>query len=112
MSSGGHAISLQRFDALCSYARNPMTLVLAEEMAWFATEDEAALGVLIRDRTDNDFGGVVMARDKLLRYRAVDLNEGFSKDPDQAKVELLERMLAAAAKEAKAHHQGDEQGSP
>jgi hypothetical protein len=34
---------------------------LHQELAWFATEDDRVLGVVIRDRVDNDFGWVLMA---------------------------------------------------
>lgn len=37
---------------------NPM---LHEELAFYATENDLVLGVVIRDRVDNDFSWVVMA---------------------------------------------------
>jgi hypothetical protein len=35
---------------------------LHETLAWFATADVRLLGALIRDRVDNDYGWVVLAR--------------------------------------------------
>jgi hypothetical protein len=34
---------------------------LHEEIAWFATDDDRVLGVVIRDRVDNDFSWVLLA---------------------------------------------------
>jgi hypothetical protein len=54
----------------------PMTghPLLHENLSWFATEDDAVLGVVIRDRVDRDFGWVVMTQnDQGPGYSAVDL---------------------------------------
>jgi hypothetical protein len=56
-------ISRLRFNALASYARDPRTVLTAEELGWFEHADERVLGVLIRDRTDDDYSGIVLARD-------------------------------------------------
>jgi hypothetical protein len=34
---------------------------LHEELAWFATDDDRMLGVVLRDKVDNDFSWVLMA---------------------------------------------------
>jgi hypothetical protein len=39
---------------------------------WYATGDDRVLGVVIRDRIDNDFGWVVLMRDRLV-FRGVDV---------------------------------------
>ena len=56
-------VSPQRFDALAGYARQPMSLAYGEEMAYFEHENERVLGLLLRDRADRDFGGLILARD-------------------------------------------------
>ena len=45
---------------------------LHEEVMWYATSDDRVLGVVIRDRVDNDFGWVVLTRDTNV-FRAVDV---------------------------------------
>jgi hypothetical protein len=39
---------------------------------WYATSDDRVLGVVIRDRIDNDFGWVVLTKDAGM-YRGVDV---------------------------------------
>lgn len=68
-------ISRVRFDALAAYARDPRTILAAEELAYFEHADERVLGMLIRDRTDQDYAGIVMARDELLQYRWTAMTE-------------------------------------
>jgi hypothetical protein len=60
-----------RYDALAGYSRSPQTVLSSEELGWFEESDERILGVLIRDLEDNDFSSVVLARDRLGRFRAV-----------------------------------------
>jgi hypothetical protein len=55
-------------------------------LAWFATADDRLIGALIRDRVDNDYGWVLLARNDTGIYRCIDmaaslarlLQEGFS----------------------------------
>ena len=44
----------------------------SEELAWFANEPETVLGVLLRDTVDDDYAGIVLARDEGGRFRAFD----------------------------------------
>jgi hypothetical protein len=39
---------------------------LHQELAWFATDDDRVLGVVLRDRVDNDFSWVLMAHVDLI----------------------------------------------
>lgn len=43
-----------------------------EEQGWFTDETRAFLGVVIRDRADNDWGYVILARDQMFTFRAID----------------------------------------
>ena len=54
-------IPLIRFDAW-RLLPDPMARVAAEEIAWFEEGEESVLGLLIRDRIDGDFGGIVLGR--------------------------------------------------
>lgn len=55
-------ISMYRYNALAGYSRLPSTFVLSEELEWYEHSSGRLLGVLIRDRVDGDFGGILMAR--------------------------------------------------
>ena len=45
---------------------------LHEEIIWYATSDDCVLGVVIRDRVDNDYGWVVLTKHSNV-YRGIDL---------------------------------------
>ena len=64
-------IPLVRFNALAGYCRHPSTLLYAEELNWFEENDEQFLAVLIRDRTDNDFLGIILGQDWKGRFRHI-----------------------------------------
>jgi hypothetical protein len=84
---------------------------LHEETAWYATEDDRVLGIIVRDRIDDDYGSVVLTRateweDAFLTnlstppgvYRCVDMN---TSHPSVAEaVEALHQAMHAALEEA------------
>ena len=104
-------ISRQRFDALAGFSRKPSTHMFAEELTWLEHANHRVLGVLIRDRTDDDFGGIVMGRDEGHRFRCVDVT-GFAPEQDQALPVLLERMSEWSRKSDFDFAQGDRQAAP
>lgn len=61
-----------RLNALAGYARAPYTMAIYEEVEYAASEDERVLGMIVGDRIDNDFGGVLFGRDERLRFGAID----------------------------------------
>lgn len=71
-------IPLVRFNALAGYCRQPQSLLYAEELGWFEHGDERVLATLIRDRTDGDFGGMILGRDRRGRFRWIG-DAGFHK---------------------------------
>ncbi len=104
-------LSKQRFDCLAGYARHPRIVTIIEELGCLATNDERILGLLTRDRIDDDFGWVALGRDERLRYRAVDVRTGFP-TPQEAETslrEVLERLGRAPDED---FHQGDADGAP
>ena len=105
-------ISLLRFNALAGYARHPISRIMAEEIGWFEHESGSVVGTVIRDRQDGDFGAIVMAQDRKLRFRAVNMSE-FYPTYDEA-LEHFERVMNSSAAVANPddHYQGDERGSP
>jgi hypothetical protein len=104
-------ISPIRFDALAGYARQPYASYMAEEIGWYEHEDERVLGLLVRDRGDNDFSGLIFARDRKLRFRIVDMT-GFYTRPRDAEVALRREMERIAAEPDTEYDQGDEAGVP
>lgn len=100
-----------RFDALAGYAREPWSLVVAEEMAWFEHGNERVLGTLIRDNEDCDYGGVIMALDRRGRFRCVQMSP-FDKSRRHAEVAMRQEMEAVAHQDDAEYHQGDEEGEP
>src|SRR4051812_4132604 len=70
-AGGMFEIAKQRFDALAGYIRAPEMVLLVQEAAWFATAGERLLGLVVWDRTDYDYGWVVLGRDRRARFRAI-----------------------------------------
>lgn len=66
-------VSQRRFDALAGYSRSPHTLVDSIELEWYSDANEKVLVVLILDTADRDYSCIVMGRDRVGRYRAVDV---------------------------------------
>lgn len=105
------AISFRRFDALAGYARSPMTYVIGEELGWYEHANERVLGLLIRDRADNDYGGMVFGRDQKARFRWIHGTSFFQKKR-VTEAKLRQLMEKAALESDEDYHQGDEKGPP
>jgi hypothetical protein len=66
-------IDLKRFNILAAYSRQPSAHVLSYELEHFATDGDRVLGVLVRDRIDGDFAGLILGKDESSQYRCVDV---------------------------------------
>ena len=42
-------------------------------MEWYASHDKRVIGMVLRDRTNDDFVVAIPGRDERLRFRAIDL---------------------------------------
>lgn len=104
-------ISKVRFDALAGYARQPLSFLMAEEVAWLEQGNERVLGTLIRDNEDGDYGGIITALDRRGRFRCVHVSP-FIKSRRHAEVAMRREMEAVAHQDDAEYHQGDEQGEP
>lgn len=104
-------IALLRFDALASYARKPMIRLISEELAWFEHSEERLLGLINRDRSDNDFGGHVFGRDRRGRFRWIGGTE-FKATPHLARIALRQELERQSALTDDEFYQGDEVGEP
>jgi hypothetical protein len=58
-----------RFDLYTLGTRHSMARVMAEELSWWADLEEKVIGVVFRDRVDNDYGWNLLARDRAGRFR-------------------------------------------
>lgn len=108
---GVRRITRLRFDALAGYCRDPRSEVYAEEVGWFEYGDARALGLLLLDRTDGDYGGLVLQRDRKGRFRAAGGSGPFHTSSRHAAA-ALRRAIEAAALSEDDGWQGDEAGAP
>lgn len=104
-------ISRARFEVIAAYTRLPGTLMAAEEIRWFEAADGRIVANIIRDRTDNDFCGIVLGRDEQERFRWIAAT-AFFEAADEAFVALttkIDELLPNLDEESK---QGDAKGPP
>jgi hypothetical protein len=101
-----HRISRLRYDSLAGYARRLGAYVLSDELAWFEHQNGRVLGALIRDRTDSDFGGIIMGRDESGCFRCVEVTT-FSDSIEIARNQLRARMGSWSARPDADFVQGD-----
>lgn len=104
-------ISLVRFNALAGYSRKPGILLIAEEVKWFEHGGERVLATLVRDRTDDDFAGMIFGRDRKGRFRWIG-NPNFHKSQRRAEAILRREMERLSLASDEEYHQGDETGAP
>lgn len=69
-------ISVRQFDAYC-YSRHPYLGMLSEEVKWFEASDRKLLGAVQLDYSDQDYGYIVLGRDKRMIFRWIDGNSSF-----------------------------------
>lgn len=95
-------ISYSRFNALATYARNPRVKSHSNELEWFETFDGKVLGMLLLDTIDDDYVGIVFARDLNKKYRFIDMTK-FDDNRAKTKKSLLNKIREL-------HPSADEQG--
>jgi hypothetical protein len=64
----------ERFDLFAIGTRLSPTELVAEKLSYRSNLDENVIGVVFRDRVDNDCGWALMVRDRLGRFRGVHLD--------------------------------------
>lgn len=102
-----HPITLARFNALAGYCRFGPAMALLEEGAWYESADGQLVGVIVRDRQDGDYQGILLARDRVERFRWVHGTDFFD-EPDQALAELQVQAPGFSARIEQERGQGDE----
>ncbi len=101
------AITKDEFQRACGSAI-PECNPIIEESGWFCDDTDSFLGVLLRDKTDDDWGYVLLARDAHFRFRAIKTEVSLA-TRDQARVELQMRIAGLLAKPQRIFPQGDEE---
>ena len=83
-------ISRQRFEAL-SFMRLGRVKLISEEQEWYTDDNENVLGVVILDKPDQDWLYVILGRDEVARFRAIDQDINF-KTVAEARTALTQKM--------------------
>jgi hypothetical protein len=106
-------LSLARFNLHTLGTRFSMARVMAHELSWWADHEEKLIGFVFRDTTDNDYGWVLLARDRVGRFRSVNLEVSL-RSQDYATVGLRGAIANTLANEnlAELGSQGDEPNEP
>lgn len=60
-----------RFNLLAIGTRYSNIQLIAEELSWWSSPDEKLIAMAARDKIDNDFSWVILARDAIGRFRCV-----------------------------------------
>ncbi len=84
-------IKRARFNAFTIGTRFSGTHYISEELSWWTSNDERLLGVVNKDLVDNDFGWVLLARDRIGRFRCVLVKVSYS-SPRRAEDALLSEI--------------------
>lgn len=87
-------LSAARFDIYAMGARMSFSRVISEELAYWSDVDEKVLGMVFLDRVDEDYGWMIFARDRVGRFRCVDV-EASLKSSDYATIGVRERIAKA-----------------
>ncbi len=102
-------MSRTRFNVFAIGSRMSPTRYMSEEISYWSDHEERVLGLVFRDTTDDDYGWILLARDRLGRFRCVDLAVSL-RSPEYATVGLRQR-IAKAVEDDDIHalgHQDDE----
>ncbi len=85
------SITKESFRFLIGMAVQDQNLIL-EEDGWFADDAGAFLGVLVRDKVDDDWGYFVLARDQYMTFRHIESGVSFP-SRDEARQHLFSKMV-------------------
>lgn len=89
-----------------------MAFVMSEELSYWSNLDETLIGMVFRDTTDDDFGWVMMARDRAGRFRCVDVEASISSER-RATASLRIKIAEVSASEiGSIGDQADEPNAP
>lgn len=102
-----------RFNLLTTGTRLSRTAFMCEEVSWWSAESDDLLGMVARDTTDNDFFWMILARDKIGRFRCALLKTDFrTRDFAETKLRVAMAGVIEKGEIAEFGEQGDETNSP
>lgn len=102
-----------RFNLYALGARRAPTRIISEERSYWSDHDERVLGLVFRDRVDNDYGWMLLARDRVGRFRCVKVDVSFTSE--QLAIERVRESIAQTIEDgniADVGYQGDEPNEP
>ncbi|MHB8252672.1 MAG: hypothetical protein ACYDEV_03015 [Acidiferrobacter sp.] len=99
-------LTRERYNAFVAWIRSPIAVAISEELEFLSTLDEHVIGVLILDRTDCDYGYVLLGRDGKGRYRCMDVETSMSRN--DARHALLKELKKHFDSGVRVFLQGDE----
>lgn len=102
-----------RFNILTTGTRHSRSAFMCEEVSWWTSEEDNLLGIVARDTTDEDYFWMVLARDKIGRFRCASLQTDY-RDREHAvkKLRLAMSEIVEKGEIAEFGEQGDETNSP
>lgn len=108
-----HPIKRARFNLFTMGTRLSGSAYMCEEVSWWASNDEDLFGMVARDVTDNDYFWMILARDKIGRYRCALLKTDY-RTQTYAEIQLQAAIAEVIKTEqiAEFGQQGDETNSP
>lgn len=83
------AVSKTEFQQTCGLVHDDSPVI--DEQGWFEDETGAFLGVVFRDKVDNDWGYTVLARDQYFTFRSINCRTSIQ-SRDKALIELQTQM--------------------
>ncbi len=98
------AISKKEFQSACGFIVPPNPI--GEEHGWYADDTGSFLGILVRDKIDNDWVYVVLARDEYFQFRAIETECSFS-SRDAARIKLQVKMAQLLSSPKRLFSQGN-----
>lgn len=104
-------ITKRQFDAYC-YSRQPMIRVIADEISWFEAFDKKILAAIVFDKTDSDFGYVILGRDARRMFRCIEVCAKFYLTPEEAESSLARSIKKYENDGQELYPQGDEEEAP
>ena len=106
-------LTRHRFDLYAIGSRKALARLMSDEVSYWASIDEALLGMVFLDTTDEDFMWMVLARDRAGRFRCIEVSKCF-KSVQMATDMLHERMaqLILAGNLGEIGFQADEPNAP
>lgn len=66
------------FNAYVMFVREPLLTFSSKELEYYANEDSTILGTIILDGIDDDFNCVILCRDEVEKFKAVEIKTSFS----------------------------------